>query len=83
MSYWHPMDHVKDELAKHGTVSVAGVIIAYWTGTKVVTVATDALNVDIAERQRKHGWTATAEPPKLYHDDFTVNVTEKPDADKQ
>ena len=64
MSFWNPLDDKKDELAKHGKTTIGGILTAYWTGQQVKFRATSALNSDIKERQRRHGWTATQQPPE-------------------
>ena len=62
MHLFHPLDEFKDKLAEHGVSHVPGIGTAYWNGKHAVFIPDVGFNLDIQERQRKHGWTATAQP---------------------
>ena len=59
MSLFHPLDAFKDKLAKNGVAHVPGIGTAYWDGKQAQFIPDVGFNLDIKERQRRHGWTAT------------------------
>ena len=63
MSLFHPLDAFKDKLAKNGFAHVPGLGTAYWDGKQAQFIPDVGLNLDIIERQKKHGWTAIHPKP--------------------
>lgn len=70
MSFFNPLDSAKDHLAENGLTHLKGAGMFYWDGERVQFEADPELNRDIRQRQRKHGWHATHQPPaEVHHDD--------------